>query len=91
MQKNLTLQAIKIEDACISDEGALSLSIGLQSNVVLHSVSLPKNQLTTFGLENIIDCLDVNSNIIELDLTENLITEIPHSLQSYLKTDTCTL
>lgn len=43
MQKNLTLQAIKIEDAGISDEGALSLSIGLQSNVVLHSVSLPKN------------------------------------------------
>jgi hypothetical protein len=37
------LQAIQIEEGGISDEGALALSIGLQENIVLHSVSLPKN------------------------------------------------
>jgi len=38
IKKNQTLQAIQIEEAGISDEGALALSIGLQENIVLHSV-----------------------------------------------------
>lgn len=69
----------------MTDDGALSLSIALQANTYLNSLSLPKNQLTTFGLENLLDCLDVNSNITELDIHENLITAIPASLQQYLK------
>jgi hypothetical protein len=43
------------------------------------------------GLENLIDCLDVNMNIVEIDLTSNIIAEIPSSLQVYLRTETCTL
>lgn len=69
----------------MTDDGALSLSIALQANTYLNSLSLPKNQLTTFGLENLLDCLDVNPNITELDIHENLITAIPTSLQQYLK------
>jgi Leucine-rich repeat (LRR) protein len=91
LKKNMTLHSITIEEAGITDEGALSLSIGLQANAVLSSVSLPRNQLSTFGLENLIDCLDVNSNLTDLDLTENLITDLPASLFSYLRMSTCPL
>ncbi len=69
----------------MTDDGALSLSIALQANTFLNSLSLPRNQLTTFGLENLLDCLDVSANITELDLRDNLITDIPASLQHYLR------
>lgn len=73
----MTLHSIILEDAGITDEGALSLSIGLQSNTLIHSLALPRNQLTSAGLEHIIDCLDVNQNLTDLDLRDNLITDIP--------------
>ncbi len=76
---------MRIEEAGMTDDGALSLSIALQANTYLNSLSLPKNQLTTLGLENLLDCLDVNPNITELDVHENLITDMPTSLQQYLK------
>jgi Ran GTPase-activating protein (RanGAP) involved in mRNA processing and transport len=87
----MTLQALTIEDADITDEGALSLSIGLQSNILLHGVALPRNQLTTAGLEHLIDCLDVNSNLTDLDLRDNLITDVPSSLTSYLQMETSSI
>ena len=87
----MTLQALVLEDAGVSDEGALSLSIGLQSNPVLHSIQLPRNSLTTTGLENLVDCLDVNFNLTHLSLPYNNVTDIPASLLAYLKTETCTL
>jgi len=87
----MTLQALILEDTGVSDEGALSLSIGLQSNSLLHSVALPRNQLTTTGLENLVDCLDVNFNLTDLALEHNQIQDVPASLINYIKTETCTL
>ncbi len=53
----------------LTDEGVLSLSIGLQSNHTLKFLTLSHNPLTVFGLENLVDLLDVNSSLTDLDLS----------------------
>jgi hypothetical protein len=62
----MILHTLTIEDAGVTDEGALSLSLGLQSNSSLHTLSLPRNHITSYGLEHLTDCLSLNLNLYSL-------------------------
>ena len=47
----------------------------------ISKIELSHNLITEYGLENLIDCLEVNMNITELDLKGNQVSEIPLSLE----------
>lgn len=93
LKKNLTLHTLCIRDASLSDDSALSLSLGLQSNAHLSTLSLADNvNLTCYGVEHLTDCLTVNSNLQVLDLSGcEGITELPSAFVEYMRMDTCSL
>ncbi|CDW78204.1 UNKNOWN [Stylonychia lemnae] len=71
-QKNQTLKSFTLNDVQLTDEGVLSLSIGLQSNTYISEINLPNNQITSYGIENLLDCLETNTNIVDIDLESSL-------------------
>ena len=68
---------MQLSNCGITDEGLLSLCIGLQSNSKIAFLDLSGNKITSNGFESLIECLDYNLPLMSLDIHNNDIEDFP--------------
>jgi Ran GTPase-activating protein (RanGAP) involved in mRNA processing and transport len=85
--KNLkNMQSLSLLYCQITDEGLLSLSLGLQNSKSLGRLDLTGNMVSHYGFESLLDVLNnPDSPITSLSLQGNQISEITSSIESFLK------